>query len=184
MKNKCTACALGKGCSAKVNASEGWGNPKAKLVIVLDAPGDVMAERLLIWILRKLSLTDKDVWIDYLFKCPLPEKRVKGQAKELLSYYKICWNKYKRNEILNNHTLLLCGNNSVSFLTEQKMKEVHGRKAETDAWCVYSFNYLLMNPAECVNTWRVIFCAAVEAGLSPKMKMNEPMFRFPSKKLR
>lgn len=176
----CNACALG--CQTKNNnAAKGWGNPEAKLVIVLDSPGDVMAEKLLVWILQKLSLTSNDVWVDYTFKCPI-ESKVK---KELyLTYHKTCWETHSRNEIENNVSLVLCGNYSVILLADEKMKELHGRKAETGAWCIYSMAYLLMNPAECVDAYRCIYKAAEEAGLKPKMNMDLPVFKFPSKKLR
>lgn len=181
MKKKCTECNLGKSCTAHANASAGWGNPQAKLVIVLDCPGGHLEEALLVWLLKKAGLIADDVWVDYTFKCPIESKI----RKELhLEYYKKCWKQYPRNEIENNHTLILCGNYSVQLLAGEKLKDINGRKAKTDAWCIYSMGYALMNPAICVDIWRVIFKAAEEAGLKPKLNQTLEVFKFPSKKLR
>lgn len=161
------------------NAVSGWGNPDAKLVIVMDSTGDQMAEKLLIWILRKLSLGAEDVWVDYTFKCPAK----KAKKAELLDCHKICWSVYPRNEIINNNSIVLSGGWSASFVGGKVLKNVNGRKDEEGIWYVYSFNYLLMNPAECLRTWRVIYKAAEEAGLKPTYCAGLENFKFPSKKV-
>ncbi len=180
-KEICTKCDLGSQCPKTQNAVPGWGNPLAKLVIVLDCPGDHLAEKLLVWLCQKLSLTADDIWVDYTFKCPI-ESRLRKELHE--RYFSTCWNVFPRPEVQNNHTLVLMGNYSISLLAGAKTKDIQGRKAGTGAWCCYSLNYLLMNPAECVTTWRVLYKAAEEAGLKPRMDMKLGMFKFPSKKLR
>lgn len=177
---KCEACQLSKECG-KLNAMPGWGNPEAKLVVMLDAPGDALAEKLLVWIFRKLSLTSEDVWVDYLSRCAIPKK----PAKKLMKHaYDKCWTAFPRLAVTNCEALVVCGQWCNELLIGGKMKNQVGRKnEETGIWAAYSMKYLLMNPAECVVTWRVIFKAAEEAGLSPKMNMSEPMFDFPPKKL-
>lgn len=179
-KEKCTKCWLG-GISRFCNESPGWGNPDAKLVIVLDAPGNGLAEKLLIWILRRLNLTSDDVWIDYMFKCPLPPKPKKA---DLEKSYHICWNHIIRKELLAAKSVVVAGNWGCKFLVGREMKVMHGMKDEdTEIWVTYSFKYMLMNPAECLSTWRVIYKAAKEAGLKPEMVIDVEPFQFPSKKL-
>lgn len=176
---KCEACALK--CNSKYNASVGWGNPEAKMVILLDSPGDILAEKLLIWLLRKCSLSASDVFVDYLVKCPLPKD---AHKKDIASWYITCWNQYPRYEVLNNTSLVICGNWGVDFVLQGKMKNFHGRRdEETGAWVTYSMKYLLIKPSECVEAWRLLYKAAQEAGLTPKMIVDIEMFKFPPKKL-
>jgi uracil-DNA glycosylase len=177
--SKCTACQLHKNSGTTTNAAEGWGNREAKLVIVMDCPGSHLAEKLLIWILRKLSLTADDVWVDYTFKCPTE----KTKKAELLECHKTCWEQHPRHEIIYNHSIVLAGNWSSSFVGGQTLKNVNGRKDPEGIWYVYSFNYLLMNPAECLRTWRVIYKASEEAGLKPAYCSELANFQFPSKKV-
>lgn len=181
-KEKCLKCGLGNTCFSTQNDQPGWGNPDAKLVILLDSPGDDLAEKLLIWILRRLSLTSEDVWIDYLVKCHITDKKPKKDF--ILSCYKTCWNHVIRNEVFNAGSVVVAGNWGVKALTEKDMKVLHGKKdEESEIWCCYSFKYLLMNPAECVDNWRVLYKAAEEAGLHPKMDTTVEPFKFPSRKL-
>jgi len=175
---KCKACALA--CGGSLNCTDGWGNSDAKLVIYLESPGNALAEKLLIWILWKLNLSSEDVWIDYLVKCPLPEKKAK--KKDVMEWAGICFSKHKRKK---EGIFVLSGEWTAAYAANVKLKEWHGRKEpQSGCWILYNFNYLLMNPAECVDAWRVIYKAAEEAGLSPKMIMDVPMFKFPSKKIR
>lgn len=179
MSEKCTKCLLS--CGGVLNNSEGWGNPNALLAILLDCPGNALAEKLLIWILRRLSLTSNDVWIDYFVKCPLPKKALKALV---LESYKTCWNHIIRHEVMNAQAVVVTGNWGCDLLTSAKMKDLHGRKCpETNIWVCYSFKYLLMNPSECVDNSRVIYKAAEEVGLSPKIEIDVPAFKFPPRKL-
>lgn len=180
LKSACKDCSLSVG--GGWNCRKGWGNPAAPLVILLDAPGDIQGEKLLIWIMYRLSLTAEDVYVDYLVKCPLP----KGKSKkaDILAYYKICWTSHPRTEVLENKSLVVAGNWGAQFLCDKTMKELHGKcDPDTGVWVAYGFSYLLMNPAECVDAWRVIYKAAEECGLKPKMNLNTPAFRFPTRKL-
>lgn len=175
---KCTACSLSSAKPA-TNAVEGWGNPEAKLVIVIDCPGEHLGEKLLIWILRKLSLTSNDVWIEYAFKCPVEKKK----KAELVPCYSACWHAHPRKTLIENKALVLAGNWSSTFVGGKSLKTWNGRCDEAGIWYVYSFNYLLMNPSQCLRTWRVIYKAAKEVGLNPRYNHDEPNFKFPSKKI-
>lgn len=172
---KCTACSLS---SKTHNCAPGWGNPNAKLVVLLDCPGDLLAEKLFIWITKRLNLTGQDIWVDYTLKCPIP-KGIK--KKELSKCYTTCfiknWKKWKQGA-----TVVSSGNIGTDIVDNKKMKEVHGKKVD-GIWYIYSFKYLLMNPSECVESWRVLFKAAEEAGLKPEMVVDVPPFRFPTRKM-
>lgn len=177
----CYDCRLGK-AAGSYNAAKGWGNPNARLVVLLDCPGDVLAERLLVWIFKRLSLDVNDAWVDYAFKCPI----VKGLKKaELKPCFGVCWTSHPRPEVMREDTVLVvAGSWGADFLVNAKMKQWHGRyHTDTEVWITYSLKYLLMNPAECVDLWRVLYKAAEEAGLKPKMKVDVEPFRFPSKKM-
>lgn len=181
MPKTCEKCWLGQSAPYG-NNTPGWGNPEAPLVIVLDAPGSQLAEKLLIWLLMRMSLTEDDVWIDYVFKCPVVDKKPKKALME--NCYGICWNHVIRAEVFAAKSLVICGNWGVQFVISQKMKELHGLKdEESGAWVCYDFKYLLMNPAECVDNSRVIWKAAEECGLKPIVNLDVPPFEFPTKKL-
>jgi len=178
--NICKACDLGN-CPKVYNASKPWGNPNAPLVVYMDCPGSPLAEKLLIWLFEKCGLSGNDVYVDYLVKCPLPKGRTR---KALVEEYKSkCWTVHPRIDITKK-VGILAGNYSAELLADVKMKDWNGRyDKESECWIIYSFAYLLMNPGECVRSWRVIFKAAEQAGLKPKMVMDIPMFKFPSKKI-
>lgn len=181
-RTPCTECWMHKKCHKDVSNEPGWGNPKAKLVILLDAPGDTLAEKLVIWLLKRMSLTGNDVWIDYIFKCPLPDDKPKKEA--LKAAYQQCWNHVVRNEAFDAKGLVVAGNWGVQFVLQGDMKNMHGKKdKETGTWVCYSFLYALMSPGECVEISQVIWKAAEEAGLSPKVNLDVEPFRFPSKRL-
>ncbi len=182
-RTPCTDCRMGVMSPKCHNNTPGWGNPDAKIVIVLDGPGDLLAEKLLVWILQGISLTGNDVWVDYNFRCPVPKKLKK---KELQVTHRICWTSHPRHwSEAEDKEIVLAGNWSADFLAFAKMKDWHGKlHKETGCWVIYSFKYLLMNPAECVDASRVLYKAAEAVGLSPKIIVNTlPPFRFPSKKI-
>ncbi len=181
-RETCDKCWLSQKCSKDHNNEPGWGNREAKLVILLDEPGHLLAEKLLIWLLRRMSLTAKDVWIDYVFKCSLPEG--KSKKANLLPLYQTCWNHIIRQEALDAKSLVIAGNWGAEFVLQGKMKILHGKKEPgTEAWVCYSMMYALMAPGECVEISQVIWTAAVECGLTPKVDLTVEPFRFPSKKL-
>lgn len=175
--SKCTACMLGAKNNT-YNAVKGWGNPDAPLIVYMDCPGDVLAEKLFVWIMKRLGLDGNDCWVDYTFKCALPKGLKK---KELVPCQSICWTVKKRR--MNGKATVLAGNHTADFLAGDKMKDWHGRKDEAGFWITYSFKYLLMNPAECVDAWRVLYKAAEEAGLKPRMVLDVEPFKFPTRKM-
>lgn len=181
-KELCKDCRFSRFAPKTQNNTDGWGNPLAKLIIVLDCPGNLLAEKLLIWIMKRLSLTGEDVWVDYLFRCPIPKSLKK---KELQVCHRICWTSHpKLWGDRENTTVIVMGNHSADFLVNAKMKEWHGRKEpDSQVWVAYSLLYLLMNPSECLDTARILYKAAEEAGLKPKMIVECEPFRFPSKKM-
>lgn len=160
------------------NAVKGWGNPEANLVVYMDCPGDVLAEKLFVWIMKRLGLNGNDCWVDYTLKCALP-KGLKKKDTDRCAY--ICRNQFERREA--SSSIVLAGNISADFLANAKMKDWHGRKDPNGCWITYSFKYLLMNPAECVDAWRVLFKAAEEAGLQPRMVLDVEPFKFPTRKM-
>lgn len=179
----CEKCRLGMLCKGANNNLAGWGNPNARLVILLDSPGAGYSEKLLIWLLQRCGLTGNDVWIDYLVKCEILDSKPKKDF--ILSAYKICWNHIERTQVTNeNNVVILAGNWACKVIIGKDMKEMNGRKdLETGAWVCYAFRYLLMNPARCVDNWRIIYKAAEEAGLSPHMDLTVKPFKFPARKL-
>lgn len=181
MKNpKCEDCLLGTKCTT-FNNQEGFGNPDAPLVIVLDEPGNLQGEKLLIWLTKRLGLTGNDIWVDYLLRCPLLDG---DKKKNIHQRYRICWTSHPRTRIENAKVLVIAGNWAADFLIDAKMKEWNGKKhPESGAWVIYGFPYLLMNPATCVDSWRVLFKAAEEAGLKPKMVIDVEPFKFPTRQL-
>lgn len=182
-KKTCLKCSLSKDCHAGFNNIAGWGNPDAKLVILLDAPGDILAEKLLVWLLMRLSLTSEDIWVDYLVKCELTESKPK--KADVLLAYKTCWQHIPRTQVTTtDNVVVICGNWGSKLVAGQEMKNIHGRKdEETGAWICYSFNYLLMQPSVCLETSRVLWKAAEEAGLHPMTNTKLEMFKFPTKKM-
>lgn len=172
----CTKCKLS--CGKPHNCVNGWGNPDANLIVYLDCPGDTLAEKLFIWITKRLGLTGNDIWVDYIFKCPTR----KGDKKKDLEHYKnVCWTAHPRK--MEGKSIVIAAKWG-DLIIGKNLKGLQGKKdADSGCWILYSFKYLLMNPVECVDAWRILFRAAEEAGLKPKMVVDVPEFRFPSKKM-
>lgn len=180
---KCIDCALGRDFSPQRNNEPGWGNPDAKLVILIECAAQFTAEKLLMWLLMKNSLGENDVWVEYGFKCELQKKLKKKQEAVC---FRICWTSHPRPAVYDEtRQVVIMGALTSEFLVETKLQDLESGRRDpvSGAWLCHNLNYLLMSPGECVMTWRVLFKAAEAAGLSPKMRTDIPIFKFPTKKL-
>lgn len=175
---------MGRDFNPQRNNEPGWGNPDAKLVILLEESAQFTAEKCLMWLLTMASLGENDVWVDYAFKCELQSKLKKKEEK---TCFQICWTSHPRPQVFDEtRQVVIMGKLAAEFLVGAKINEMEGKRRheESGAWICHNMNYLLMNPAQSLDTWRVIFMAAKAAGLNPVLRTDVPIFKFPTKKLR
>lgn len=197
----CKRCSLSKGCLHPCIFGEG--NPKAKLMLIGEAPGNIEdrmnrpfvgpAGKLLDHILNKLSIKRGDVYITNVLKCkPLSNKL--PNKKELIE----CWERcrvYFTEETKEIHpsVILLLGNTPLQLLSDERfigrhegsliskkfLVETHrSKKKRACGFCAKL--YASYHPAAALRSPRLeakiataIYVAAKAAGMKPKLKGME-----------
>lgn len=172
----------------------GSGNPKAKLMLIGEAPGVSEAYRgepfcgqagdLLNHVLRHLSIERKDLYITNCFKCRPFDNKLPGK-KETKAWFEACW-PYLKSEIksVSPKVILLMGGSALSLLTGecQVMKE-EGMEVDTIFIGARTFvalhpAYVLRQPSMEVRLAQAIARAADAAGMDV-MPLSQVEERFP-----
>jgi len=194
--HKCSRCILCE--SATTRCVAGRGNPKAKLMLVGEAPGSTedrvgepfrgQAGDLLTHILNKLGLNEDDLFITNVLRCRPPNNKLPNK-KELL----MCWlqcGPYLLEEIkqVRPKVILLMGNTPLQLMAQEKfISKWEGMKIDTLHTVItkgkrrfVSTLYASYHPAAALrgprlekNIATAIYVAAKAAGLKPKPKGQE-----------
>lgn len=179
MSEICKACSLS---SRSTNCKRGFGNSAAPLLIYITSPGYKKAEDLIVWMILKMGLSEKDVYIDYILRCPAPSgsKTKTSSKKTRLPIIETCtklWPTFGRGQ-----EVVTLGNIPYeAFSDRSKVSGYEGRyDKDNEVWCGYGLDYCLQNPAEALRVWRLIYKAAEKAGLQPK-HTDITLFEFPEK---
>lgn len=176
----CHACPLGRAVGK--NSMGRYGRSDAPLAIFLDSP-DSRAEQLLAWIILSMGLTDQDVCVDYIFKCTIPKiGNPIAKKADRTPAMKKCHELFERPGFVAQQIVCLGNIAYEAFSDVSKVTEMQGRYDQKhQVWVSYGPLYLLMNPGECLRTWRVIYRAAELAGLKPQFQRDFPKFDFPTR---
>lgn len=153
-------------------------------------PGTSRMMGLLRWLLARMSVSENDVLITFTLKCHKGKEMTKKNAR--LAALDSC--SYHRREELNRFKsslkaiVVMGGMGAEAFLGGKQLKNVEGAnwqphetfvsKIVNRVWFSYSPAYADEKPAETPALYRVIWTAAVEAGLKPKHNPNVKPFDF------
>lgn len=183
MTNRCKLCALS---SYSRNNIKGYGNVNAPLVIYHGTPLQGEEEQLLLWMLLSMSLTEKDVYVDWILRCPEP--RVKknspiSKKKDRLHCMKVCTTYHPCVHLLSQQIVAIGNIAFEAFSDHSEVGKFQGRyHEEYGVWATYSLAYALMSAAESLDIFRVLWRAAEVAGLRPIRNKSIRPFEFPDKK--
>lgn len=143
------------------------------------------AGEILLNLLGRMSLTTEQVYLDYTVKCWAGKKMPKQKCDRLVcieacSYYRFATlqNMPNLRKIVGMGSLTL---EAITGSTEMKHFEGESwtpREIELrqwgEVWITYSPAYLEEKPAEIPNVSRIIWTAAQEAGLEPRVNLEYP----------
>lgn len=197
----CQLCLLHASVNPRSVCLKGGGGDKPKLVIFLDAPNVVEDKRSrgvvsdgvewLKWCFRRMTISRDDIYIDYVLKCytgrskEFKTKALRAEMVEQCSVYRVA-----TLQQLKPNAIVAMGRFACEALTgrSDKVKESEGtkwiatepfvRKYVSHVWVTYSPLYPLQAAAESVGIFRVLWCAAIEAGLKPKINKTVTPFDY------
>lgn len=192
---QCRLCDLHRSANKRSVCLKGSGGDHPKLMLFLDHPNIVEDKRgrgavsegveFLRWCFRRMSIDRADVYIDYVLKC-YPSgnnkiiKEMKNKAKRQ-SFYEACSSyRIATLQLLKPKAIVVLGAKSCeAFLGGDKLKDWEGttwipdepfvREYIDEVWVSYSPFHALKSPGESVEIFRVLWHAAIDAGLNPKI---------------
>lgn len=198
----CEDCSLSKTYPNTV-CMKGRGNSdEARMIIYVDQPAymdDVRSRPfitevgdLLRHFIARMGIDPMFVYYDYILKC-YGGKKIPTQKAERLVCIQAC-SKYRfatLQTIPNLKSIVVMGKIGLEAFTgnseigkfegcswECREPEVRDLNIQ-HVWVTYSPHYVFEKPAETPELYRVIWCAAVEAGLNPK-ETKVPPFKWPN----
>jgi len=188
----CRLCSLWRSADSRSICLKGAGGDSAKLFIFLDAPNIVEDKRhrgivsdgveWLKWALRRMSVSRQDVYVDYVLKCypgrskDFKKKALRAEMVEQCFHYRVATLQHVKPK-----AIVAMGRFACEALTgrSDKVKESEGttwtpsepavREFVPHVWVSYSPAYVLQDMGESVGVFRVLWHAAVDAGLKPKL---------------
>lgn len=193
---KCTKCLLCNVANSRSVCLKGVGSLDSPLAIYLDTPLVMddrrhrpMVSRAAEFVqhcLRRMSIEPADVWMDYTVKC-FPSKSMPGKQKERFDVTWEC-SEYRIATLQNLPNLkalvamgtLSCevfvGSSTIGDKADAEWtpREMWLQKRLPHVWVSYSPGYVLEKPSEAGAIQRVLWTAAVEAGLNPVTKKIPP----------
>lgn len=182
----CTKCPLHE--FAKTNCHPGKGSLNPKLLIRLDYPyidddrsgiiGNSQATKLLLWLLKRMSLTLDEIAIDFVLKCHKPKNQLKKKPDRLNAI-----NQCRSNDSFKQFfvkAIVLMGSIACEsrFKEQLKDKESAFWQDNPRIFVTYSPAYAIETPSETVGIYRMIWWAAEHAGLKPKFNPNIKPFNY------
>lgn len=197
----CKLCELHNSANRKSVCLRGGGGDQAKLMIYLDHPSIVEDRRnrglcsnaveWLKWALSRMSVDRKNVYVDYVLKCypGNAKKQFKKKANRQV-YYEVCSTyRVATLQLIKPKAIIAMGSKACeAFLGSDKVGDYEGtnwipdepfvREHVERLWISYSPAYALEAPAESVGIYRVLWFAAMEAGLQPKLNTKQTPFDY------
>jgi uracil-DNA glycosylase family 4 len=198
----CTLCELSKTCNQYSICLKGEGDSDAaKLVIFLDAPTIVEDRRkrsfvsqsadLVKWMVRRMSLSSEQVYLDYVLKCYPKANKAFGRKADRSAFIHACsvYRVATLQSIRPTDIVVMGSVACETFLHASKVSQLEGtwwvplepqvREAGVErVWVSFSPAYAIEKPAESPAIYRVIFEAARRIGLNPKTNPNIKPFDY------
>lgn len=190
----CSLCELSTTCNPKAICLKGGGGGIGGLAIFLDAPNFVEDRRgvgvvseavdLLKWMLTRMTVPTKAVYVDYVLKCYTKANKNFGRKAHRQQMIEACSAyRFATLQRLKPKAIIAMGATACeAFIGSEKVanyegvawnaKEPQVREVCPTVWVTYSPAYALQDPAESVTIYRTLFAAAVQAKLKPTPKPN------------
>lgn len=187
----CTKCLLHSSCSPRSVCLPGFGDINSPLAIYLDTPMMMDDRRhrpfvsesadFLRHCLKRMGIDPASIYLDYAVKC-YPDKDMPGKKKERFDVIWEC-TEYRLATLQSMPNLkalvamggLACevfvGSTTIGEKAgaEWEPREMWLAKLIPHVWVSYSPGYALQSPGEAGAITRVLWAAAEEAGLQPKV---------------
>lgn len=195
----CTACPLNEGASCV--CLKGKGESKGGLMVFTDYP-DYFADRarkgyaldvgkILDWMFVRMSVDPREsVRYEYTLRC-YAQKTLPTTKANRYACIQEC-NSYRFATIAKTKPKAIATLGQVSleaFTGRTRVKDSNGlnipvnegivRRHVQHVWVGYSIQYILLSPSETPDLFRVLWYAAQEAGLKPKLNPTVPPFVWP-----
>ena len=128
-----------------------WGHPSPKLVLYVEfQKASPRGEALIVWHLKRLSLIEQAVAVDYDCNYAFPD---------------------------GGETQLICGKTICKPCTGASFAKCNYTKLMgRNIWIGHSFEYALMGAAENYEINRILYLAAIHAKLTPVVDTTVPLF--------
>ncbi len=178
----CTKCLLHK--FARTNCFQPRGSSNPKLLIRLDYPyidddkgGQSKATKLLLWMIKRMSLSLEQIAIDYILKCHKPKQQLKKKP-ERLEAIRQC--KSNDNLSIKPKAIVLMGSIACESKFPDQLKNREGAYwfDNPRVFVTYSPAYAIETPSQIVGIYRMIWWAAEYAGLNPKFNPQIKPFNY------
>lgn len=142
--------------------------------------------RILDWMFRRMSVSPGDVALEYTLRCYSPKlskaKAGRAPAIEACSRYR-----FATIARLRPKAIAVLGQISLeAFTGKSKVGDHEGTRIRAwepvvrdhvdEVWVGYSIAYCLISPSDTYRVFRVLYRAAEDAGLNPKLNPNIPPF--------
>lgn len=195
----CTACSLHSGTSCV--CLKGKEGNKNGLMIWTDFP-DYFAERarrpytldvgaILRWMFQRMSIDPDEITYEYTLRCYAQKTLPTTKANRSVCIQEC--NQYRFATIAKSRPRAIATLGQVSleaFTGRTRVKDCNGlaipvnegivKRYVQHVWCGYSVQYALSTPSESVDLFRVLWYAAHEAKLKPKLNPRIAHFQWPN----
>lgn len=186
MSAKCTLCWLHR--EAKTVCMACRPNKAAPLQIFIDSPtpqddefgeyGGSRVARLMFWMLEKWTISPDEAGINFTIRCcgDTKKKADKRDSVQACSVYSERYIECAKALIGFGElsSLRLVGDRPLKNTVYQEHKKVRA----VPVFISRSPGYFIQNPSETVSGLRMLYRAAVTAGLKPKLNLELPLFDF------
>lgn len=198
IRSDCCRCPLHE--EANTVCLAGRGAINAALMLFVDYPDSISDKagrpfklatgELLDWMFQRMSIDPAKIRYEYTLRCyPKNKKLISTKDKRDICFRGCNQYRYKVLKKIKPKAVVVMGNISLEAFTGRvKISEVQGLKIECnepavkevikEVWCAASPYQLLQVPSDTPNVYRVLFQAAKEAGLKPKINPEVKPYRW------
>lgn len=196
----CNACKLGSVCDHRSRGLNGLrSNKRKKLVVFTDtpdyfanhahAPYKLDVRKMLDWLFARMSVDPEDVAYEYTLRCFPAKELPSTKAGRAVCIEECALFRFRALDRIRPKAICVLGNVSLeAFTGRTKIGDHEGRTIPCwepvvrdhcdHVWVGYGINYILVSPSDTPRVFRVLYKAAEEAGLNPRLKPNVPPFKW------
>lgn len=197
---KCTACKLHEFASPKSVCLCGRNTEVEKALVVFtdhpdyfadhsQAPYKLDVRNILDWMFQRMDVDPGMVAYEYTLRCYPQKSLPTTKAARAVCIEECAEYRFASIAKLKPKAIVALGQTSLeAFTGKTRIGEYEGRKIHCwepvvrdycdNVWIGYSINYILVSPSDTPRVFRVLYRAAEDAGLSPKLNPKIPPFQW------